>query len=232
MPKENSLEQGTRNSTHYGTGSRICTQATRKEPHVQSSLRSGQGLLKTQKSKAMACIKLKLNFHREGGFIQQNPSKGKGKVTTVQIGQRKIHYKISSPHSRKHQSQFHPLLTALNQAGYYGFHWTICSRHLSQYSTSQIPGYFDFQEANEAKTKKEMLAIFLPQMANSQGWGLLSCQIPWGLGGDEKRGQMRRPPSTLQHFSLIAQSNSAILSILMCDFLFQLTSSFVIALGF
>ena len=72
------------------------------------------------------------------------------------------------------------------------------------------------------------LAFFLPWMANSRGWGLLSCQIP--RGGDEKRGQMPRPPSTLQHFSLIAQSNSAILSILMCDFLFQLTSSFVIVL--
>ena len=34
----------------------------------------------------------------------------------------------------------------------------------------------------------------------------LSCQIP--RGGDEKRGQMTRPPSTLQHFSLIAQSNT------------------------
>ena len=74
------------------------------------------------------------------------------------------------------------------------------------------------------------LAFFLPWMANSREWGLLSCQIP--RGGDEKRGQMLRPPSTLQHFSLIAQSNSAVLSILMCDFLFQLTSSFVIALGF
>ena len=74
------------------------------------------------------------------------------------------------------------------------------------------------------------LAFFLPWMANSRGWGLLSCQTP--RGGDEKRGQMPRPPSTLQHFSLLAQSNSAILSILMCDFLFQLTSSFVIALGF
>ena len=74
------------------------------------------------------------------------------------------------------------------------------------------------------------LTIFLPWMANSRGWGLLNCQIP--RGGDGKRGQMPRPPSTLQHFSLIAQSNSAILSILMCDFLFQLTSSFVIALGF
>ena len=42
---------------------------------------------------------------------------------------------------------------------------------------------------------------------------------------------MPRPPSTLQHFSLIAQSISAVLSILMCDFLFQVTSSFVIALG-
>ena len=71
---------------------------------------------------------------------------------------------------------------------------------------------------------------FLPWMADSRGLGLLSGQIPWG--GDEKRWQMPRPPSTLQHFSLIAQSNSAVLSILMCDFLFQLTSSFVIALGF
>ena len=60
------------------------------------------------------------------------------------------------------------------------------------------------------------VAFFLPWMANSRGWGLLSCQIP--RGGDEKRGQMPRPPSTLQHFSLIAQSNSAVLSILMCDF--------------
>ena len=41
---------------------------------------------------------------------------------------------------------------------------------------------------------------------------------------------MPRPPSTLQHFSLIAQSSSAILSILVCDFLFQLTPSVVIVL--
>ena len=61
------------------------------------------------------------------------------------------------------------------------------------------------------------LGFFLPWMANSRGWGLLSCQISWG--GDGKRGQMPCPTSTLQHFSLIAQSNSAILSILMCDFL-------------
>ena len=44
------------------------------------------------------------------------------------------------------------------------------------------------------------LAFFFPWMANSRGRGLLSCQIP--RGGDEKRGQMPRPPSTLQHFSL------------------------------
>ena len=72
--------------------------------------------------------------------------------------------------------------------------------------------------------------FFLPWMANSWRWGLLSCQIP--RGGDKKRGRMPRPSSTLQHLSLIAQSNSAVLSISMCDFLFQLTSSFVIALGF
>ena len=74
------------------------------------------------------------------------------------------------------------------------------------------------------------LAFFLPWMANSRGWGLLSSQIPWG--GDEKRRLMPSPPSTLQHFLLITQSTSAILSILMCEFLFQLTSSFVIVLGF
>ena len=84
--------------------------------------------------------------------------------------------------------------------------------------------------SQRARADPRALAFFLPWMANSREWGLLSCQIP--RGGDEKRGQMPRPPSTLQHFSLIAQSNSAILSILMCDFLFQLTSSFVIALGF
>ena len=66
------------------------------------------------------------------------------------------------------------------------------------------------------------LAFFFPRMANSRGWGLLSCQIP--RGGDEKRGQMLRPPSTQQHFSLITQSNSAALNILMCDFLFQVTT--------
>ena len=71
------------------------------------------------------------------------------------------------------------------------------------------------------------LAFFLPWMANFLGWGLLSWQIP--RGGEENRGQVPRPPSTVQHFLLIAQSNSAILK---CDFLFQLTSSFVIALGF
>ena len=63
------------------------------------------------------------------------------------------------------------------------------------------------------------ITIFMPWMANFQGWGLLSCQTP--RGWDEKRGQMPRPPSTLQHISLMAQSRSAILSILMCDFLFQ-----------
>ena len=57
------------------------------------------------------------------------------------------------------------------------------------------------------------LAFFLPWMANSRWWGLLSWQIP--RGGEEKRGQMPCHPSTVQHFLLIAQSNSAILK---CDF--------------
>ena len=55
------------------------------------------------------------------------------------------------------------------------------------------------------------------------GWqipegGVSSCQI--SRGGDEKGGQMPRPP-TLQIFSLIAQSNSAVLSFLMSDFFFS-----------
>ena len=48
------------------------------------------------------------------------------------------------------------------------------------------------------------LAFFLPYMANSQGWGLLSWQIP--RGKEEKRAQMPRPPSTVQHFLLNAHS--------------------------
>ena len=47
------------------------------------------------------------------------------------------------------------------------------------------------------------ISFFSPWM----GWGPLSCQISWG--GGEKRGQIPRPPSTLQRFSLIAQSSSA-----------------------
>ena len=81
-----------------------------------------------------------------------------------------------------------------------------------------------------SRADPQVLAFFWPWMANSWGWGLLSCQIP--CSGDEKRRQMPCPPSTLQHFSLIAQSNSAVLNFLMCDFLFQVMSSFVIALGF
>ena len=39
-----------------------------------------------------------------------------------------------------------------------------------------------------------VLAFFGPWMENSRGWGLLSCQI--SRGGDEKREQMPRSPST------------------------------------
>ena len=53
----------------------------------------------------------------------------------------------------------------------------------------------------------ERYNIIMHQSIPAGGLGLLSCQIP--QGGDEKKGQMPRPPSTLQHFSLIAQSNSA-----------------------
>ena len=73
-------------------------------------------------------------------------------------------------------------------------------------------------------------AFFFALDGKFPGVGLFSCQIP--RGGDGKKGQMPRLPSTLQHFSLITHSNNADLSILMCDVLFQLTSSFVIALGF
>ena len=69
------------------------------------------------------------------------------------------------------------------------------------------------------------LAFFLPWMANSQKWGLLSCQIP--RGGDKKRPQMPHPPSTLQHFSLIAQSNIVILSILMFSFFVSIINVFL-----
>ena len=60
------------------------------------------------------------------------------------------------------------------------------------------------------------------------GLGTRAVKFP-GLG-TKKEGKC---PVLRQHsniFSLIAQSNSAVLSILVCDFLFQLTSSFITAL--
>ena len=70
--------------------------------------------------------------------------------------------------------------------------------------------------------------FFLPWMAKFPGAAgtLLSCQMP--RSGKEKRRQIPRPQSTLQQFLLLAQSGNAALSILTCDFSFQLMSAFVI----
>ena len=47
-------------------------------------------------------------------------------------------------------------------------------------------------------------------------------------GGDKEIARANaHPQSTLQRFSLITRLSSATLSILMCDFLFQLVSAFV-----
>ena len=51
-------------------------------------------------------------------------------------------------------------------------------------------------------------------------------------GGDEKRGQIDSSLSAVQHFSLFAQLNSAILSILMCNVFVSINVFFVIAVGF
>ena len=48
------------------------------------------------------------------------------------------------------------------------------------------------------------ISIFLALDGKFLGVGLLQCKITWG--GDEKRGQMPRPPSTRQQSSLIEQS--------------------------
>ena len=67
----------------------------------------------------------------------------------------------------------------------------------------QFNGLLNAQPFLPPRVDPPELAFFSPWM----GWGPLSCQISWG--GDEKRGQIPRPPSTLQHFSLIAQLSSA-----------------------
>ena len=56
--------------------------------------------------------------------------------------------------------------------------------------------------------------------------GTLELSNPLGVGQKEGKCPVLRQHCNI--FSLIAQSNSVILSISMCDFLFQLTSSFVI----
>ena len=95
------------------------------------------------------------------------------------------------------------------------------------------------------KTKAFFERYFACQFGPNGGWadpGTLFC-LGWQTTGDgdpwtvkspgvgtKKRGQMPHPPSRLQHFLLIAQSNSAVLNILMCDFLFQLTSCYLFPL--
>ena len=59
-----------------------------------------------------------------------------------------------------------------------------------------------------------------PELSNPPGWGRT------------KRVNAPSSVNAATFFIVIPQSKSAILSILMCDFLFHLTSSFVIALGF
>ena len=80
------------------------------------------------------------------------------------------------------------------------------------------------------RTDPRALTFFCLKWQIPRGRRLLSYPIP--RGGDERRGQMPRPPSTLQHFPLIVQSStcSALFSTLMCDFLFHFKSAFVIEL--
>ena len=68
------------------------------------------------------------------------------------------------------------------------------------------------------------------------GWQIPGGGDSWAVEspgmGTKKEGKCAVLRQHCNLFSLIAQSDSAILSILMCDYLFQWTSSFVIALGF
>ena len=108
-----------------------------------------------------------------------------------------------------------PLITKIRQKNYKTKkplkHQQWINKHLSYVMHQSIPA-----APSPLRADSRALAFFLAWMANSRGGGTLELQMP--RSGDEKRGQMPRLPSTLQHFSLIAQSSSAILSILMCDF--------------
>ena len=75
------------------------------------------------------------------------------------------------------------------------------------------------------------IGIFFALDGKSLGVGNLELSNP-PVWGRKKRSNTPSSVNKLQQFSLIALLNSAILSILKFDFLFQLTSSFVIALGF
>ena len=75
------------------------------------------------------------------------------------------------------------------------------------------------------------ISIFFALDGKFPGVGILELSNPPGWGR-KKRANAPSSVNTATFFIVIMQSSSAILSILMCDFLFQLTSSFVIALGF
>ena len=74
--------------------------------------------------------------------------------------------------------------------------------------------------------------FFSPLYGKFAGLGTLELSNSPGRGGDEKRGQIDSSLSAVQHFSLFAQLNSAILSILMCNVFVSINVFFVIALGF
>ena len=114
----------------------------------------------------------------------------------------------------------------------YPFHWLqspyvgrfFCCLLLCQ---SEPPGPCPkFTEKYSSCTQPPPPPTTLALDGKFQGVGTLELSNPPGWGR-KKEGKYRLP-STLQHFPPIAQSNTAVLSILMCDFFFQLTYSFVI----
>ena len=102
-------------------------------------------------------------------------------------------------------------------------------------------GFISFCDADN----REVMHQSIPPPPPADPRALAFFCLGWQIPGSGDSGAVKSPgvgtikegkcPVLRQHrnsFSLIEQSKSAILSILMCDFLFLLMSSFAITLGF
>ena len=122
-------------------------------------------------------------------------------------------------HNSANPEDFHKILV---------YHWEICENYASLNSScAQAP------PPPPQQADPRALVFFLPWMANSWGWGLSSWAVKFPGWGRKKRTNALSSINTATFFidCTVEKCHFNVLKISMCEFLFQVTSSFVIMPG-